>query len=305
MRLGCCTWNFMTAFPSPPEPAIQTVAELGFEGFELIAFSRQELEARYAAEDVRALRRWYQSLGLTLTEFVLDSGALQGLAGYDLAAKQHALATFELAASVARDLGSPLINFVPNWAAGLQAPHVYLPLYIHPALSGARSGAGPTWRLEMPADFNWQHAWENYCDSMAACSEIAHSRGLQIALEAHPLVMFSTSDSLLRLFERLPTRTLGVNLDMAMCALHREYPPLAVHRLADRVLHVHARDADGLLNYGLPAGMGILDWPEIVRSLRAVGYRGFLSIEFGENTRQPREHARRARDYLESVLASS
>ena len=35
MNLGCCTWNFMTKFPSLPDDAITKVGELGFEGFEL------------------------------------------------------------------------------------------------------------------------------------------------------------------------------------------------------------------------------------------------------------------------------
>ena len=85
-------------------------------------------------------------------------------------------------------------------------------------------------------------------------------------------------------------------------AIQREYPPLSIHKLVGRILHVHARDTDGALNYSLPPGMGVLDWPEIVRALRAINYNGFISIELGEHCREPERFLQRSRQYLQTLL---
>lgn len=303
IKLGCCTWNFATEFPFPPEPAIRTIGALGFAGFELIVFSREELQARYSPVGVQGIVALYQSLGLALSELVVDHGALRGLASLDTDRRRDALDTFALAASIARDLGAPLINFVPHWAEGLTAPHDYLPLYLHPVVSGARSEAGPTWRLDLPPRFAWAPVWENYIESLADCVTIAEARGLRIAIEPHPLVIVSNTDSVLRLLDRLPSPTLGVNFDTAMqAAIQREYPPISIFKLGQKILHVHARDTDGALNYSVPAGLGILDWPEILRALKAVNYAGFISIELGEHCREPGRHLQRSRAYLQTLL---
>jgi len=306
ISLGCCTWNLATEFPFDPEAAIRSIGALGFAGFELIAFSRKELMARYSPARGRAIVNLYQSLGLALSEFVLDLGALNGLASFEADRKRAALETFALAVSIARDLGAPLINFVPHWAEGLSAPHAFLPLYFHPVVSGSSSTAGPTWRLELPGGFDWAAVWDNYCESLAACATIAEKRGMRIALEPHPLVIVNNTESVLRLLDRVPAPALGVNFDTAMhAAVQREYPPLSIYKLGDRILHVHARDADGALNYSLPPGMGVLDWPEIVRALRAINYAGFVSIELGEHCREPERHLRRSREYLQALLDES
>ena len=70
----------------------------------------------------------------------------------------------------------------------------------------------------------------------------------------------------------------------------------------NKIFHVHARDTDGSLNYSLPAGSGILDWPMIFKSLRKVDFDGFVSIELGENCRAPEIHLKKSRDYLREVI---
>ena len=293
----------MTKFPTLPDDAITKVGELGFDGFELIAFSKEELLENYTSARINQLVKKYESFGLILSEFVIDSSALQGFARIDKGLKEDAIETFEIATSVARDLGTKLVNFVPNWPHGLSAPHQYLPLYIHPAIHGAMNTAGPTWRFDLPQKFNWEEVWENYIDSLVSCSRIAATKGIQIALEGHPQTILSNSDSFLRLFDRFDIPELGVNLDLAVsAAIFREYPALSIHKLGRKIFHVHARDTDGSLNYSLPAGSGILDWPMIFKSLRKVEFDGFVSIELGENCREPEIHLKKSRDYLRGFI---
>ena len=305
MTLGCCAWNFMTEIPTPPEESIRQIAELGFDGFELIVFSEDELRKHYTPQKVKSLLSLYQNLGLELAEIVIDLGALWGLAQKDPKLKKDALNTFELGVNVARDLGCQIINFVPHWIPEVSAPHQFLPMYVHPVSPGVKQNAAPVWRLNMPKYINWQEAWDNYLVSLESCARIAEDRGLKIALEGHPLCILSTTDSFLRLFDQLTALNIGVNFDTSMlAAIHREYPPLSIQKLGNKIFNVHARDCDGLLNYGLPPGMGILPWDEIIRSLRQTGFDGFISIETGENYHNPTLYAKRSLEYLRNCIAS-
>ena len=120
---------------------------------------------------------------------------------------------------------------------------------------------------------------------------------------ASPAAAMAPTRKVLRLLDRLPSPTLGVNFDTAMqAAIQREYPPISIFKLGQKILHVHARDTDGALNYSVPAGLGILDWPEILRALKAVNYAGFISIELGEHCREPGRHLQRSRAYLQTLL---
>ncbi|MBV7337218.1 sugar phosphate isomerase/epimerase [Chloroflexi bacterium TSY] len=306
MKLGCCTWNFFTEFPSPPDEAIAQIAEMGFDGFELIVLSTEELRDYYTPARVRHLRNNYESQGLLLSRFAIGSYPLQALAQFEPENQQSALDAFALGATVARDLGADLVSFVPAWPEGLVAPHQYLPLYIHPAVNGALSTAGPTWRLDLPESFVWSTIWDNYVRSLEACVSIAAEAEVRLALEGHPLTILSNTDSFLRLFDQMPAPQLGVNLDMAMqAAIHREYPPISIHKLGQKLFHVHARDTDGALNYSVPVGSGILDWPAIIKSLQQIGFDGFISIELGENCREPERYVRQAKAYLDTILAET
>jgi sugar phosphate isomerase/epimerase len=55
------------------------------------------------------------------------------------------------------------------------------------------------------------------------------------------------------------------------------------HRFVDiagaRLAHVHAHDHHGRRDDHLPPGEGLLDWPEIVRTLEAAGFNGWIMLE--------------------------
>jgi sugar phosphate isomerase/epimerase len=55
------------------------------------------------------------------------------------------------------------------------------------------------------------------------------------------------------------------------------------------------------LSYGLPPGSGILDWEEIIKALRSVGYVGFLSFEM-TRYEDPAKYAKVGLDYLQKLL---
>jgi len=55
------------------------------------------------------------------------------------------------------------------------------------------------------------------------------------------------------------------------------------------------------LCYTLPPGRGVIDWNGFVRSLKEVGFDGFLSFELG-GYRRPVKYVGEAKVYMERIL---
>jgi sugar phosphate isomerase/epimerase len=302
VKVGCTAWAFAdSGYGAPYEPAIDAIASLGFSGVELVLWSEADIRDYYTPNRIRDLRKRIHSQGLTLSEFALFDSVVGDLASLNAAAKARALRNFEHGARIAHELGTDKLNMVAAWARGLQGPTAYPPQVIYTQAEGQELFS-PKWELQLPSDFDWAATWSNYVDSIKSCLQIAERYDLRIALEGHTHVIVSHTDAFLRLFDHVPSETLGSNFDTGWQAMQREYLPMSIHKLGQKMLHLHARDTDGLLNYSLPPGLGIIDWDAVVDALHAVGYAGFLSCEIGRY-KDPGRWLRQARQYLDCVLA--
>jgi len=67
----------------------------------------------------------------------------------------------------------------------------------------------------------------------------------------------------------------GVCLDIFHMNIEEDEPLEAILACGDRLVNFHVAD-----NNRMACGMGNLDWPKIVETLRSVGYDGALSVEF-------------------------
>ena len=302
MKLGCCTWNFTHPhYEAPYDDAVRTIGELGFDGVEMIVFTQADLDDYYTSAKIRELRGLIGSYGMEISEFVIYAYCADGLESSDPVRREQALETFARAAKVARELGSPIINIVSHWVEGLKAPIAYPPSYIHPLVPGV-DRIDATLRMTLPEDIVWQAVWTTYVESQHACTQIAEDNDLAFTVEGHAHVIVSGTDAMLRLFDAIPSPTIGVNFDTAWHLIQREYLPISIGKLGDRIRHVHVRDADGNTDYNLPVGRGITDWHGVVGALQRVGYDGFLSLELGQYA-EPERYAAESRRHLAGVLS--
>jgi sugar phosphate isomerase/epimerase len=302
MKLGCHVSALKNPRKAPYEEAIERAGQLGFEGVELIAMDRAELDDYYTPSRVTALRRLANEQALEISQFAVFSTACEGMASLDPVARQEGIGVFVRGVRIARDLGAPLINLVSHWPVGLEAPIAYPPTYIYPIVRGVQAIASPKLEMTLPENFDFDAIWSNYVESLRAAADLAADAGLRLTIEGHAHVIVSGTDAMLRLFDQLPHEALAVNLDTSWHLLQREYLPMSVCKLGVHIAHVHCRDGDGLLNYGLPPGQGIIDWRGVLRALRDVGFDGFLTLELS-GFRDHLEIAADARAYLERTLA--
>lgn len=301
MKLGCHVSALRNPRQAPYEEAIENAGRLGFEGVELIAMDRWELEEYYTPNRIAALRNLARDQGLTISQFAVYSTACEGMASLNSREKEAGIEVFERGIRVCKELGCETINLVAHWPVGLKAPVAYPPAYIYPVVAGIPGPASPKVTMELPEPFEFGAIWENYVDSLRAVAEVAAGYGVRLAVEGHAHVIVPGTDAILRLFDWIDNPALTVNFDTSWHFLQREYLPMSIHKLKGKIGHVHLRDADGLLFYGLPPGQGVIDWHGTVRALADTGYDGFLSFElagFDDNLRIARE----AKVHMERVL---
>ena len=138
-----------------------------------------------------------------------------------------------------------------------------------------------------------------------AIVEEAESLGVKVAIENCPMIFsvdewpggvnLAYSPAIWReLFEIVPSRSFGLNLDPSHLVWQMIDYERAVYDFGDRIFHVHAKDLeirrDGLYEHGVMAlgmgwqvprlpGLGEVRWDRFLAALYAVGYDGSIVIE--------------------------
>jgi sugar phosphate isomerase/epimerase len=301
VKLGSHVSSLQKARKAPYEDGLENAARLGFAGVELIAMDNAELAEYYTPERCRKLRETAERHGLTISQFAVFSTACEGMASLDPREKKAGLDVFIRGIDVCRDLGCDTVNLVAHWPVGLTCPHPYPPSYIHPIGRGMVQTSCAKMTMNLPEPFDFVAIWDNYVDSLRLVTEAAVERGIRFALEGHAHVIVSGTDAMLRLFDELDNEACVVNFDTSWHFIQREYLPMSIAKLGARIAHVHLRDADGLIYYGAPVGQGIIDWHGVVRTLKGVGYDGFLSLEYS-GFDDFLDVARRSKRYMEQIL---
>ncbi|MHC4742051.1 MAG: sugar phosphate isomerase/epimerase family protein [Planctomycetota bacterium] len=147
--------------------------------------------------------------------------------------------------------------------------------------------------------------WPRFKQVWKPLVKYAKDRGIKIGIENCP--MFFTNDEWpggknlaispsiwRRMFEEIPSKSFGLNFDPShLVWQHIDYVR-AVKEFADRIFHVHAKDArvdtDHLNEVGILAnplqyhtpklpGLGDVDWGKLLSVLGDTGYKGPVCIE--------------------------
>ena len=154
-----------------------------------------------------------------------------------------------------------------------------------------RSGAAP--RDQDPVT-----AWTLLMDGMERVLTAAGRAGVAIAVEPEGGMLVERLDDFLMLTRRLGDPPgLGLTLDLGHCVAVEPGPVEAsVRRVAERLLHVHAKDMRRSGDEQLMLGDGDLDLPAALRALAESGYDGLVAVEL------PR-HAHLAPDVVPQAIA--
>lgn len=278
------------------EEMCRTAKDMGYEGLEIASWGQIDLQK--AAEDpeyIRDLKGTLEKYGLGCWaigahlpgQFVGDvwDPRLDGFAPAELAGKPDEIRAWGIqqlkyAAMAAKAMGVGVVT-------GFMGSPIWKMWYSFPQTTEEMVEAGFQ---------QIKGLWTPIFDVFDKC-------GVKFALEVHPTEIafdYYSTRKLLEVFEY--RETLGINFDPSHLIWQGMDPAMFLYDFADRVYHVHIKDAavnlngrNGILGshitFGDPRrgwnfvspGHGDVDFDKIIRILNVKGYDGPLSVEWEDS----------------------
>ena len=278
------------------EEVCKVAKEMGYEGLEIATWG--QLDVRKAATDpayvaeVKATLAKYDlgcwAIGAHLAgqcvgdlwDVRLDGFAPSALAGKPAEIRKWAIEEMKYTAKAAKNMGVSIVTC-------FMGSPIWKYWYSFPQTSEEMVAAGFQEIKEL---------WTPIFDVFDEC-------GVKLALEVHPTEIafdYWSTKTLLETFAYRPT--LGINFDPSHLIWQGVDPAMFLYDFADRVYHVHIKDAacnlngrNGILGshitFGDPRrgwnfvspGHGDVDFDQIIRVLNVKGYNGPLSIEWEDS----------------------
>lgn len=270
MKIACCWMFAIGKYGFPPTlkqmlVAIHEMAAMGFEYIELEAVGFDNLAEE--VKQVDSLAEACKAEGVAVSDYAV---VMPELVSVEKKIQARAFDAFAQGAEIAARLGSPFI-----WTDSYAPPVEFM--------SGTRLSDqvvfGQRYSIRVPDGFSWDRYWEHFVRAMSRCTAIAKAHGLTLLIEPRVGEVTSTSDGLIRLAQAVNDDHLGVIFDTAHLNAQKELLPVSVHKLAHLIRYVHAADNDGRDDHHYPIGRGSIDWPELIRNLRAIGFDGIYAVD--------------------------
>jgi len=145
------------------------------------------------------------------------------------------------------------------------------------ALGGEEMSVVPGSVGQLVPEATPEEEWRWAVESLKECDEHAQALGIRIGVE--PINRFETffvnrAEQALALAEAVGP-SCGVCLDSFHMAMEERDMLASIRAVGDRLVDFHIGE-----NNRFAPGLGSLDWPAIVGTLREIGYDGPLSVEF-------------------------
>jgi len=299
----------------PFEEICKKASAWGYDGLEIACWG-DHMEVSKAAKDPAYVKQKLQTLkkyklgcwalGAHLAgqcvgdvyDERLDGFAPAKVKGKPGKLREWAIEEMKLTARAAKNMGCGVVN-------GFMGSPIWKFLYSFP----------PTTEEMIEAGFAKIHKlWTPILDEF-------DKRGVKFALEVHPTeIAFDlyTAKRLLDKFNHRPA--LGFNFDPSHLVWQGLEPHLFIREFAERIYHVHMKDAAvtldgkaGILGSHLPfgdlrrgwnfrsLGHGDVNFEEIIRELNSINYQGPLSVEWEDNGMDREFGAQESLEFVRSI----
>jgi sugar phosphate isomerase/epimerase len=250
--------GFLAGLSFASQPAAEVVRQLAEMGYRAVEWTLAHFNPRAMhAGELRGVVKTAQDAGLAVSELVVQ----QDYVALDAATRQDRIALTLECIEAAADCGIPVVNLFTGPAPwDPSAPKV-----------GADITEGAAWGLVYEA-----------FDAIVPALEKHGAQGAVEGVWGHLCNDYYTTRPLI---DHYGSSHLGVNFDpshdilkgnLDVAWLARQWGP--------RIKHVHLKDAVGVQTEGLflfpMLGEGRVDWPGLFGALGAIGYDGYLSVEF-------------------------
>jgi len=154
-------------------------------------------------------------------------------------------------------------------------------------------------------------------EGLSECVDYCESIGIQATAENHgnPVSLRGSAKHLIEMVEKIPK--LKLCYDVGNFLISGEDPLECLRKVISHVVHVHIKDfkyvdethpqplpwlvEDKRVVYSI-AGDGFIDFRNVLKELKEVGYDGYLSIEYGDRGQMVKDGVAKGLENLKSIL---
>jgi sugar phosphate isomerase/epimerase len=267
----------------PFAEAAQRLAQLGYEGIEIMADVPHAWPAFLLPQQKQAIREALQTHGLAISNinaFMMNAISdprqrywhpswIEPDPHYRRIRVDHTCRALKLA----RELGANCITTEPG---------------------------GP-----VAAGQSWTAALLLFVEMLKPAIETAEREGVLLLIEPEPGLLIETAEQFEELMRHLDSPAVGLNFDIGHSYCVGDDPPTAIRRLARYIRHVHLEDiAPTRVHQHLIPGEGAIDFRATLDALREIGYDGWVTIELYPYIDDPDAAAAAARAHILPLLVA-
>lgn len=275
MKLAFNTWVY-SSFPVwvpayPLEEVIKRIARIGYDGIEIGAASPHAYPEYLTKERRREIRQVLDDNGLAVSSMLPAPG---GGPGFNVASanpleRAGAIDQYKQVAELCTEWGGKTLLYVAGW-------QVY--------------------------GTSREQAWAWSREALLEIADFARPLGITVAVEptSSDSNLVDNCDDLIAMLAQADRPNVKAMFDTFHTLYRNEVPTDYVHRLGRDLTHIHLADVNRE-----PPGSGVVDYRSLLDALKTEGFDGYLTMEIGFNRRnvEPDDLARRAHDYVRSLLA--
>jgi sugar phosphate isomerase/epimerase len=263
--------------------AVRRLAALGYQGVEIMADVPHAWPAFLLAEQKQALRD---------------------------ALKQNNLAISNINAFMMHAVNDPRQRYWhPSWIEPdphyrrIRVEHTKRCLTLARELGAACITTEPGGPVEPGG--SWSQALALFVEEIKPVAEHAEKEGVLLLVEPEPGLLLETMDQFLEFMQHLDSPAVGLNFDIGHAYCVSDEPAVNIPRMAKYIRHIHLEDiAATRVHQHLVPGDGAIDFTATLRAIQSIHYQGWVTIELYPYVENPDDAARRARQFIQNILAT-
>lgn len=267
IRKGINIWSFDQTMPIGD--CMRLAKAVGFEGIELALSAGGPLGLNTPDDEILALRRQADQIGLTITSLATGLYWQYSLTSHRTEIREQAMAIVRRQLAVGRLLGVDCILVVPG-TVGVD----FRPEEVVPDAAQLSFFAGSE---TIPYDV----AYERALTALRRLAGDAEALGVTIGIENIWNKFLLSPLEMRALIDEIGSPGVGVYFDVGN-AVATGYPEQWIRILGSRIRKVHFKDyrrSVGSLAGFVDLLAGDVDWPAVMAAFRAIGYTGWANAE--------------------------
>jgi sugar phosphate isomerase/epimerase len=256
--------------------AIDRLADIGYEGIEILADIPHAFPPDVTEERINAIRERLKKHGMSISN--LNAFMLYGI----------------------RDNWRPSFIEADEKERRLRIDHTHQCIDLAVQLGLQTLSTEPGGPID-GVDVDWAN--HLFISAMEELADHAEKVGVTILVEPEPHLLIENSDQFIAFKKAVPSEAVALNFDVGHFFCVGEDPVELVEKLLPYTKHYHLEDiaADRVHQHLIP-GTGAINIPRVLQTIQRTGYDGFITVELYPYENRAMKAASEAYQYVKKIM---